>query len=204
MTLALLRLAATKTPLRARVLFIHGMDSSAATWSGVLDRLRAAGDVDACIVRPGMVTWHAGTGRGAASDICGRFFAGCLALGAGIDEEDYVLVDVFPVDQLVQAMRAHNAQGTRETRALTGRHHLTYAAAGRALGVPLLPYPQWRERLVRAGRANALFPLLSSFPRGRPAPPNRTSLGRDSQPVDTASLARFIAANRSGWECQGR
>ena len=89
MTLALLRLAATKTPLRARVLFIHGMDSSAATWSGVLDRLRAAGDVDACAVSlPG----HGASALASEDE---------LVLSSLFAQLDGVLDDVFGSDARV-------------------------------------------------------------------------------------------------------
>lgn len=127
----------------------------------------------ATICRPGRIGGDLASGSVPASDFMVVFLRGCLEIAA-LPHLAYT-IEISPVDVIAAAIAEACATPTDRSYHLTHPHPLALdqlAAITAELGLPLalVPYPQWRARLLAraAGPGSALAPLLSMFPEHDP------------------------------------
>ncbi|CAK9099421.1 Linear gramicidin synthase subunit C [Includes: ATP-dependent valine adenylase (ValA) (Valine activase), partial [Durusdinium trenchii] len=136
--------------------------------------------VGATIFRPGRITGDSNTGIASFGDFMCLFLKGCLQIQAAPDL-DWVM-DTNPVDLVCDGV----VELCRRPRAeVIGRafnlchpqpqllpEYMSWVQDEMGFHCPVIPYKEWRERLVRAAKSttdssNALYPLLPMFAADR-------------------------------------
>ncbi|MGZ3437865.1 MAG: thioester reductase domain-containing protein [Polyangia bacterium] len=118
------------------------------------------------LFRIGMVSAHSHNGVGAGEPILDSIVVGCVQ--AGCAPEANVWFDMVPVDFVAAALvelagRPESIGGLYNVNNPVPIHVTRLFELIRTLGyeLPTLPFKEWKARIMRAGRDNALHPFLA-------------------------------------------
>ncbi|MFY1637341.1 non-ribosomal peptide synthetase [Solwaraspora sp. WMMB335] len=166
--------------------------------------VRAARDrgLPVTVHRPARITGHSRTGASNPDDYFSALLKGCLEVGGVPDLADPA--DMAPVDYVAAAIVTLADEGS------DGHYYnnqtIGYPQIAAELGLPLLPYPHWRER-IRAGAAAGTLTAFAPYAAALPQPDRslrqpvfdctateRTAAAAGSRcpPADRALLRRYL------------